>query len=116
MMGQLSGGQQRLVYSFNLEDHIPPQHLLRNIDQCLDLSDLRAHLRAAGCRETHFSNRIGRLLPVVTGSNRHKRSSRVALRISPLSAEVHQQHACYDLTHYFIESIPKPGYWLYSQA
>ncbi|HEJ4639097.1 TPA: transposase, partial [Pseudomonas aeruginosa] len=44
MMGQLPGGQQRLFYSFNLEDHVPPQHLLRSIDQCLDLSDLRAHL------------------------------------------------------------------------
>ena len=44
MMGQLPSGQQRLFYSFNLEDHVPPQHLLRSIDQCLDLSDLRAHL------------------------------------------------------------------------
>ncbi|SUD38609.1 transposase [Ectopseudomonas mendocina] len=43
-MGQLPGGQARLFYSFNLEDHISPQHLLRSIDQCLDLSDLRAHL------------------------------------------------------------------------
>ncbi|MGE6663650.1 hypothetical protein ACQKEK_23410, partial [Pseudomonas sp. NPDC077408] len=42
MMGQLPGGQQRLFYSFNLEDHVPAQHLLRSIDQCLDLSDLRA--------------------------------------------------------------------------
>ncbi|MCV5753371.1 hypothetical protein OFN51_31710, partial [Escherichia coli] len=23
MMGQLPGGQQRLFYSFNLEDHVP---------------------------------------------------------------------------------------------
>ena len=44
MMGQLPGGQQRLFYSFNLENHVPPQHPLRSIDQCLDLSDLRAHL------------------------------------------------------------------------
>ncbi|MES4572702.1 hypothetical protein AADP25_24750, partial [Escherichia coli] len=27
MMGQLPGGQQRLFYSFNLEDHVPAQHL-----------------------------------------------------------------------------------------
>jgi transposase len=40
MMGQ----QQRLFYSFNLEDHVPLQHLLRSIDQCLDPCDLRAHL------------------------------------------------------------------------
>lgn len=43
-MGQLPGGQQRLFYSFNLEDHVPAQHLLRSIDHCLDLSDLRAYL------------------------------------------------------------------------
>ena len=36
-MGQLSSGQERLFYSFNLEDHIPANHLLRNIDRCLDL-------------------------------------------------------------------------------
>jgi len=41
MMGQLSSGQERLFYSFKLEDHIPANHLLRSIDQCLDLSDLR---------------------------------------------------------------------------
>lgn len=32
------------VYSFNIEDHIPANHLLRSIDRCLDLSDLRHHL------------------------------------------------------------------------
>lgn len=44
MMGQLSSGQGRLFYSFNLEYHIPANHPLRSIDQCLDLSDLRHHL------------------------------------------------------------------------
>lgn len=44
MMGQLSDGQERLFYSFNLEDHIPKNHLLRSIDRCLDLSDLRHYL------------------------------------------------------------------------
>ena len=44
MMGQLSSGQERLFYSFNIEDHIPANHLLRSIDQCLDLSDLRHYL------------------------------------------------------------------------
>ena len=43
-MGQLSSGQERLFYSFNLDDHIPTNHLLRSIDQCLDLSDLRHYL------------------------------------------------------------------------
>ena len=33
MMGQLSSGQDRLLYSFNLENHIPKNHLLRSIDR-----------------------------------------------------------------------------------
>lgn len=44
MMGPPPGGRQRLFYSFNLEDHVPVQHLLRSIDQCLDLRDLLSYL------------------------------------------------------------------------
>ena len=44
MMGQGSGGQKQLFYTFNLESHIPEHHALRGIDRCLDLSALRAHL------------------------------------------------------------------------
>jgi transposase len=44
MMGQNGGDQDRLFYSFNLEDHVPANHLLRGINQFLDLSDLRAYL------------------------------------------------------------------------
>jgi transposase len=44
MMGQGSGGQKPLFYSFNLDDHVPADHLLRGIDRCLDLGDLRRHL------------------------------------------------------------------------
>jgi transposase len=44
MMGFQADGQERLFYSFNLEDRIPQNHLLRSIDQCLDLSDLRKQL------------------------------------------------------------------------
>ena len=44
MMGHQSDGQDHLFYAFNLEDHVPPNHLLRGIDHCLDLSDLRQHL------------------------------------------------------------------------
>jgi transposase len=46
MMGQGSGGQKPLFYSFNLDDHVPADHLLRGIDCCLDLGDLRHHLAA----------------------------------------------------------------------
>ena len=44
MMGQNSGHQSRLFYSFNLDEHVPANHLLRGIDQFLDLSDLRKFL------------------------------------------------------------------------
>lgn len=44
MMGQQAGGQERPFYSFNFEDRVPANHLLRGIDRCLDLSGLREHL------------------------------------------------------------------------
>jgi len=44
MMGHNGGNQNRLFYSFNLDDHVPANHLLRGIHQFLDLSDLRAYL------------------------------------------------------------------------
>lgn len=44
MMGQHSGNQDRLFYSFNLDDHVPDNHLLRSIDRFFDLTDLRAYL------------------------------------------------------------------------
>jgi transposase len=44
MMGEGSDGQKQLFYAFNLEAHIPADHLLRGIDQFLDLGELRRHL------------------------------------------------------------------------
>jgi transposase len=44
MMGQQGGNQDRLFYSFNLDSHVPADHLLRGIDRCLDLSELRRQL------------------------------------------------------------------------
>lgn len=44
MMGQQVGSQDRLFYSFNLDDHVPRSHLLRGIDRFFDLGDLRQHL------------------------------------------------------------------------
>ena len=41
MMGCQAGGQDKLFYSFNLEDHVPQNHLLHGIGRYLDLSDLR---------------------------------------------------------------------------
>lgn len=42
MMGQQKGNQDRLFYSFNLDEHIPANHLLRAIDGCLELKGLCA--------------------------------------------------------------------------
>lgn len=44
MMGRQQAGQTPLFYAFNLEDHVPANHLLRGIDQFLDLSELHQHL------------------------------------------------------------------------
>lgn len=44
MMGCQDHSQDKLFYSFNLEDHVPHNHLLRGIDRYLDLSSLRQHL------------------------------------------------------------------------
>ena len=44
MMGMAVGRQDRLFYSFNLEDRVPTDHLLRQIDAVLDLSWLRGAL------------------------------------------------------------------------
>jgi transposase len=46
MMGHHSGNQDRLFYAFNLDDHVPADHLLRGIDRFLNLNDLRKHLAA----------------------------------------------------------------------
>jgi transposase len=44
MMGQLPPSQNTLFYDFSLEMFVPQDHLLRQIDALLDLSDLRDHL------------------------------------------------------------------------
>ena len=44
MMGQRCGGHKQLFYSFDLDDHVPSDHLLRGIDQFLDLGELHQHL------------------------------------------------------------------------
>jgi len=44
MMGSQDDGQDSFLYNFRLEDHVPEDHLLRRIDEVLDLSGLRRHL------------------------------------------------------------------------
>lgn len=45
MMGERTVAQDALFYSFNLERHVPADHLLRSIDRFVDLSCIREHLR-----------------------------------------------------------------------
>jgi transposase len=44
MMGERRVMQEALFYGFSLERHVPDNHLLRKIDQFVDLSEVRAHL------------------------------------------------------------------------
>jgi len=44
MMGRKGSDQSQLFYAFNLDDHVPQDHLLRGVDRFLDLSDLHEHL------------------------------------------------------------------------
>lgn len=44
MMGERKELQQELFYEFNLEDHVPADHLLRTIDRFVDLSEIRQYL------------------------------------------------------------------------
>jgi len=44
MMGSNDKQQEQFFYSFNLDEVVPQDHLLRKIDRFLDLSDLRKHL------------------------------------------------------------------------
>jgi transposase len=47
MMGQLPPAQNALFYDFCLETFVPADHLLRRIDELLDLRDLRQHLASS---------------------------------------------------------------------
>ena len=44
MLGPRQEFQSALFYEFNLEGHVPSDHLLRSIDRFVDLSDIRQHL------------------------------------------------------------------------
>ncbi len=45
MMGERRTGQDALFYEFNLEQHVPSDHLLRKIDRFVDCESVREHLR-----------------------------------------------------------------------
>ena len=44
MMGLLEPGQERLFYNFRLEEHIPANHLVRQLDALLDFEPIRDQL------------------------------------------------------------------------
>lgn len=44
MMGPRHEAQAALFYEFSLEDHVPRDHLLREIDCFVDLSSIRTYL------------------------------------------------------------------------
>jgi len=44
MMGERKALQQELFYEFNLENHVPADHLLRSIDRFVELAEVREHL------------------------------------------------------------------------
>ena len=44
MMGRLEAGQERLFYSFRLEDQIPANHLVRKLEALLDFEPIREQL------------------------------------------------------------------------
>lgn len=53
MMGERQALQSSLFYEFNLEDHVPSDHLLGCIDRFVDLSEMRRRLEP-------FYSRLGR--------------------------------------------------------
>lgn len=46
MMGERQVMQEGLFYAFNLESHVPGDHLLRAIDRIIDLEFVREHLKS----------------------------------------------------------------------
>lgn len=44
MMGSRQETQNALFYEFSIEAHVPPSHMLRSVDQFVDLAGIRQHL------------------------------------------------------------------------
>lgn len=44
MMGSRQEAQGALFYEFSIEAHVPPDHMLRSVDQFVDLGGIRQHL------------------------------------------------------------------------
>jgi len=48
MMGERAIRQEAFFYGFDLDDHLPADHLLRSIDRFVDLTDIRREWAASG--------------------------------------------------------------------
>ena len=44
MMGERAVRQEAFFYGFDLDDHVPADHLLRSIDRFVELTDIRREL------------------------------------------------------------------------
>ena len=53
MMGHRQGEQAELFYEFSLENHVPPDHMLRSIDRFVELDQIRREL-------ARFYSHVGR--------------------------------------------------------
>ena len=53
MMVSQTSGQERLFYSFNLDDHIPSDYLVSGIDRFLDLAHCAASRSVLGLASLH---------------------------------------------------------------
>src|ERR1700751_1132230 len=70
MMGQQAGGQDRLFYSFNLDNHVPRDHLLRGIGHLFDADRgllFRHSLRAQTVRRSSSESGLSLVLSPGTG-------------------------------------------------
>jgi len=70
------GSQEKLFYSFNRDDRVPSDHLLRGIDRFFDPGDLRHHLAPYYSNTASISTSINALLDTrcaVTGGHMQTR-------------------------------------------
>ncbi len=72
MMGQRSGAQDKLFYSFSLEEHVPDDHLLRGINSYISLFDAHRNSRCLGMlKHRHIMQSHSELTHRQRASHRH---------------------------------------------
>ena len=81
LLGGQSGCQNRLFYSYDLEDDIARAHLLR-IDRLLHLSDLRHHLVTFYTRQVCAASFNGGTIETACIKRRGKNDFVLSIRVS----------------------------------